>query len=214
MKIFTVQNLVFLLVSLGVFIVICTISLTMHFKTTKRIKTLNDKELFYKNSKFYDIVVEDKRERIITSTHGRDVYIDPYFQYCGGNTSNQEITLRKFVPKTKKFRLKKVVRFLFILLFIVSITSVVLSSILMLTDYFHQDLVSILHFEGSRGFFDYFKEYDVIFGSFFISALSFLYIILINDTIKTYNRFEIYYINMFNAIEEQRTYAPVYISVD
>ena len=123
-----------------------------------------------------------------------NINIDPFrdrIDTSDGYDSN--LTLKTYIPKEKNFGFKRFLRGLFIILFCLSFVIIVLSSLLMLSEFFHQDLIELLHMEYTRKFIDYFKEYDVVFASF-----------------QAYSPI---YLRKFNQIEYANTYAPVVIEI-
>lgn len=215
MKIFTIENLVVLCVMIALFIVIFTIMICLHHSLIKKIKNIKAKNLYLDNTNSYVVNVNDTRERILCSTKPIDIYIDPFKAYRGANENlDSNLTLKTFVPKRKTFRFKRFVRFLLIILFVLTLLSVLLSALLMLGDFFHQDIVKLLNMEYTRSFWEYFKNYDLLFGSFLLNALCFTGIRLISNTIITYRKYEPIYLKEFNDNEIKKTYSPVYINLD
>ena len=195
MKIFTIENLVVLCVMIALFIVIFTIMICLHHSLIKKIKNIKAKNLYLDNTNSYVVNVNDTRERILCSTKPIDIYIDPFKAYRG---ANENLDLR----------------FLLIILFVLTLLSVLLSALLMLGDFFHQDIVKLLNMEYTRSFWEYFKNYDLLFGSFLLNVLCFTGIRLISNTIITYRKYEPIYLKEFNDSEIKKTYSPVYINLD
>ena len=214
MKIFTTQNLIFLIVSGLIFIVIFIWMLIAHKKLMNEIKEMRADNYYRKNSKFYLVNVVDNRRRIYCSKNGMNINIDPFrdrIDTSDGYDSN--LTLKTYIPKEKNFGFKRFLRGLFIILFCLSFVIIVLSSLLMLSEFFHQDIIELLHMEYTRKFIDYFKEYDVVFASFFINVLCAAAILIISDTIKVFQAYSPIYLRKFNQIEYANTYAPVVIEI-
>lgn len=214
MKIFTVQNLVFLIVCFVVFLGLSIWVFVVHKKFIASIKNMKADLYFKKNSKSYLINVADNRKRIYVSQPGAQLNIDPYRDsVLDVEGFDPNLTLKTYIPKEKTFGFKRFLRVMSIILFVLSLLTIILSSILMLSEFFHQDLVEILHMEYTRGFFDYFKEYDVVFGVFFLNCFSVISILTISDTIKTFRNYSPLYLRKFNQEELAFTYAPVIIEV-
>lgn len=214
MKIFTTQNLIFLIIASVLFLAIFLWILIAHKKFVKSIKEMKADNYFKKNSKFYLVNVVDNRKRIYTSKNGVNIYIDPYREALIQNDAyDPNLTLKTYIPKEKNFGFKRFARGVFIVLFSLSFVVIILSSILMLTEFFHQDLVELLHMEYTRSFFDYFKEYDVVFGTFYINILCATSIFVISDTIKVFEAYSPIYLRKFNQSEYAFTYAPVMIEI-
>lgn len=214
MKIFTTQNLIFLIVTGLISLVVFICILISHKKFVNSIKEMKADNYYRKNSKFYLVNVVDNRRRIYFSKNGMNINIDPFIDRVDNSDGyDPNLTLRTYIPKEKNFGFKRFLRVVFIILFSVSFVVIVLSSILMLSEFFHQDLLELLHMEYTRNFIDYFKEYDVVFVSFFINALCATAILTISDTIKVFQAYSPFYLRKFNQIEYANTYSPVIIEI-
>lgn len=214
MKIFTVQNLVILIIMVVISIAILITMFVSHSNMIKKIKNLEAKNVFMSNTQSYVVNYPDTRERVYHSDSPMEFHIDRLNAMNSGKTDEYGLNLRTFIPKEKNFKAKRVWRVILIIVFTISVLVVVLSSILLLGDYFNQDIVKILHMEYSRTFWEYIKSYDLLFGSFFVSMICFTGIRMISDTIINYKRMEQTYIKVYNMREYQKTFAPVYINIE
>lgn len=215
MKIFTVQNLIVLCVMLAAFFIAMIIMISLHLNLLKKIKNIEARNLYLDNTNSYVLNVSDNRQRILISKKPITINVDPYSSYFKGEQYfDKNLTLRTFVPKRKTFKFKRFIRFLLVLIFIVSLLTVIFSSVLMLGDFFHQDIVKLLNMEYTRSFWEYFKNYDLLFGAFLLNVLSFTAIRLISNTIINYRKYEPIYLKKLNQEEVNKTYSPVYIKLD
>lgn len=185
-----------------------------HKKFISSVKEMRADFYFKKNSKSYLVNITDNRKRIYVTKPGRQLTINPYWDSVNDlDGFDPNLTLKTYVPKEKPFGFKRFLRVLSIIFFVLSFLIILISSTLMLAEFFHQDLVELLHMEYTRGFFDYFKEYDVVFSAFFINCLSLISILMISETIKTFRAYSPLYLRKFNQEEMAFTYAPVVIEV-
>ncbi len=215
MKIFTIQNLIVLCVMFAVFLVVMIIMISLHLNLLKRIKNMEARNLYLDNTNSYVLNVNDNRERILVSNKPISMYVDPFTSYAKGEQYfDKNLTLKTYVPKKKTFKFKRFIRFLMILVFIASFLTVVFSAILILGDFFHQDIVKLLNMEYTRSFWEYFKNYDLLFGAFLLNVLSFTSIRLMSNTMINYRKYEPMYLKKFNDDEMRKTYSPVYIKLD